>query len=179
MNRLAEARSQAALTAQTEELSSQYHPLLDERSEAGQLRELETLVTNVSGYLAPRTGQPAYPELKDPVAVEGIAQALTELAPHLRPESLITPYGLHQAVMLYRFKTHGHVQAPAATAAPQAQATPAPMPNDAAVAGALSGVEPPAGRPSAHGAGGGDMASLIRNAPKGDPVFGIVPHRGI
>lgn len=176
MASLAEAREKQLEANLRKELSAEYQPLLQDRQSNESLRELSNLVQNLSTAIDPRTGAIAYPELSDPAAIESIGKALDDLAPHLKPESLSTPWGLHQAVLLHRYRAGTGAATPApSTVAPVA--APAAPPTDAALVAALSGTEPPLTRPPATvPAAGSSFAAAIKNAGRGDDLFGVKPY---
>lgn len=111
-----------------QKIRGEYQPLLADQEQVQLARTTEAVLESVSGYQFPGSSEPAFPELRDPVAVEDIGRLWKELG---RPiNELVTPAGLMQAVANYRL-----FRRPASGASPTVAAaarTPQPAPGAAA-----------------------------------------------
>jgi hypothetical protein len=112
-----------------EQIRGEYQPLLADEERRAFVQSTEALLENVANYNHPGESEPAFPELRDPVAVEAIGKLWAEAGNPL--EDLASPKGLIQAVANYRL-LHRVRPASGASNLPPATVTSRPAPGAAA-----------------------------------------------
>ena len=112
------------------EFGQRLQPFESEASSRTQVAQLDDVVEQVRSLQNPSNGQPAFPELNDPVALQRIGATWRES--RLPAEHLFTPAGLMQAVAMDRMVRGMYPSTPSAPLTPVT--APASVPAPAAAA---------------------------------------------